>query len=109
MIAAGCASCPKIACGREGCGSHFCYHCKAEWHPNQTCDAARLLRSPAKAASASFSHHTRLRDDVKPCPRCQVLIGKMDDGSCNHMQCALCGAEFCWLCMKEVTDLHFLR
>lgn len=47
-------------------------------------------------------------DDVKPCPRCQVLIGKMDDGSCNHMQCAVCGAEFCWLCMKEVTDLHFL-
>ncbi|XP_034250678.1 E3 ubiquitin-protein ligase RNF19B-like isoform X2 [Thrips palmi] len=109
VIAAGCASCPKIKCGRDGCDSHFCYHCKAEWHPNQTCDSARALRSPdSKSTSSTFNHHARLRDDVKPCPRCQVLIGKMDDGSCNHMQCAVCGAEFCWLCMKEVTDLHFL-
>lgn len=47
--------------------------------------------------------------DIKPCPRCQVLIVKMDDGSCNHMTCAVCGAEFCWLCMKEISDLHYLR
>lgn len=33
----------------------------------------------------------------------------MDDGSCNHMMCAVCGAEFCWLCMKEISDLHYLR
>lgn len=32
----------------------------------------------------------------------------MDDGSCNHMTCALCGSEFCWLCMKEISDLHYL-
>ena len=51
----------------------------------------------------------RTGDDIKPCPRCQVLIAKMDDGSCNHMTCALCGAEFCWLCMKEISDLHYLR
>lgn len=48
-------------------------------------------------------------DDVKPCPRCQVLIVKMDDGSCNHIICAVCSAEFCWLCMKEISDLHYLR
>jgi E3 ubiquitin-protein ligase RNF19A len=36
------------------------------------------------------------------------LIVKMDDGSCNHMMCAVCGAEFCWLCMKEISDLHYL-
>lgn len=33
----------------------------------------------------------------------------MDDGSCNHMTCAVCGAEFCWLCMNVVGDLHYLR
>ena len=38
--------------------------------------------------------------EVKVCPRCSVLIVKMDDGSCNHMTCAVCGSEFCWLCMK---------
>ena len=39
--------------------------------------------------------------------RCHSLIIKMDDGSCNHMTCR-CGAEFCWLCLKEISDLHFL-
>ena len=44
MIAAGCASCPRLECGRPGCSASFCYHCQAEWHPNQTCDAARSER-----------------------------------------------------------------
>ncbi|XP_053682134.1 E3 ubiquitin-protein ligase RNF19B-like isoform X2 [Sabethes cyaneus] len=100
VIASGCASCPRIRCERPGCDVQFCYHCKAEWHPDQTCDAARASRqSPTRAPS---------EDDIKPCPRCQVLIVKMDDGSCNHMVCAICGSEFCWLCMKEISDLHYL-
>lgn len=32
----------------------------------------------------------------------------MDDGSCNHITCAVCGVDFCWLCMKEISDLHYL-
>uniref|UniRef100_A0A0A9XD62 RBR-type E3 ubiquitin transferase n=2 Tax=Lygus hesperus TaxID=30085 RepID=A0A0A9XD62_LYGHE len=108
VIAAGCASCPKIKCERPGCGSYFCYHCKAPWHPNQTCDAARAQRSPnVRSSSLSFSQDSQHKD-LKRCPRCQVLIVKMDDGSCNHMTCAVCGAEFCWLCMKEISDLHYL-
>lgn len=111
VIATGCASCPRIRCERPGCDLNFCYHCKAEWHPDQTCDAARASRhSPMRAASGSISQDSQHRgDDIKPCPRCQVLIVKMDDGSCNHMVCAVCGSEFCWLCMKEISDLHYLR
>ncbi|KAH0956425.1 hypothetical protein HN011_012009 [Eciton burchellii] len=111
VIASGCASCPKLRCERPGCDSYFCYHCKARWHPNQTCDAARAQRSQyyERSSSLSFSQSdSQHRDDIKPCPRCQVLIVKMDDGSCNHMTCAVCGAEFCWLCMKEISDLHYL-
>ncbi|XP_048512751.1 E3 ubiquitin-protein ligase RNF19A-like [Athalia rosae] len=111
VIATGCASCPKLRCERPGCDSYFCYHCKARWHPNQTCDAARAQRSQYydRSSSLSFSQSdSQHRDDIKPCPRCQVLIVKMDDGSCNHMTCAVCGAEFCWLCMKEISDLHYL-
>lgn len=52
-------------------------------------------------------HHSA--DDIKPCPRCAAYIVKMNDGSCNHMTCAVCGCEFCWLCMKEISDLHYLR
>ncbi|XP_029346307.1 E3 ubiquitin-protein ligase RNF19A isoform X2 [Acyrthosiphon pisum] len=109
VIAAGCASCPKIKCERPGCDSYFCYHCKAAWHPNQTCDSARAKRSSnMRTSSLTFSTDSQSREDIKPCPRCQVLIVKMDDGSCNHMTCAVCGAEFCWLCMKVVSDLHYL-
>uniref|UniRef100_A0A8C9QWN1 RBR-type E3 ubiquitin transferase n=1 Tax=Scleropages formosus TaxID=113540 RepID=A0A8C9QWN1_SCLFO len=131
VIAFGCASCPKITCGREGCGTEFCYHCKQLWHPNQTCDAARQQRAHSlrlrttRSSSLSYSQesgaqgvytqtfvtepYTRsITDDIKPCPRCAAYIIKMNDGSCNHMTCAVCGCEFCWLCMKEISDLHYL-
>lgn len=55
VIAAGCAGCPKIHCGRPGCDTYFCYHCKQYWHPNKTCDAARAERSP-NIRSASISY-----------------------------------------------------
>uniref|UniRef100_A0A3Q2E799 RBR-type E3 ubiquitin transferase n=1 Tax=Cyprinodon variegatus TaxID=28743 RepID=A0A3Q2E799_CYPVA len=115
VIAFGCASCPKITCGREGCGTEFCYHCKQLWHPNQTCDAARLQRAQSlrlrtvRSSSLSYSQESgAAADDIKPCPRCAAYIIKMNDGSCNHMTCAVCGCEFCWLCMKEISDLHYL-
>ena len=130
VIAQGCASCPKIECEHPGCGYAFCYHCKAEWHPNQTCDAARAQRNNFRSSSATFSlesgqvavpptvassstaaqaaaaasslNAAGVYSEVKACPRCQVLAVKMHDGSCNHMTCAVCGVEFCWLCMKEI-------
>ncbi|XP_014220771.1 E3 ubiquitin-protein ligase RNF19A-like [Trichogramma pretiosum] len=112
VIASGCASCPKLRCERPGCDSYFCYHCKAKWHPNQTCDAARAQRTHYydRNSSLSFSQSDSQHkgEEIKPCPRCQVLIFKMDDGSCNHMSCSVCAAEFCWLCMKEISDLHYL-
>ncbi|XP_004549232.1 E3 ubiquitin-protein ligase RNF19A [Maylandia zebra] len=115
VIAFGCASCPKITCGREGCGTEFCYHCKQLWHPNQTCDTARQQRAQHfrlrsfRSSSLSYSQESGAAgDDIKPCPRCAAYIIKMNDGSCNHMTCAVCGCEFCWLCMKEISDLHYL-
>lgn len=111
VIAAGCAGCPKIHCGRPGCDTYFCYHCKQYWHPNKTCDAARAERSPnIRSASISYGPDSDIqnKDDIKPCPRCGAFIMKMNDGSCNHMACPVCGAEFCWLCMKEISDLHYL-
>uniref|UniRef100_A0A1A7WTA2 RBR-type E3 ubiquitin transferase n=1 Tax=Iconisemion striatum TaxID=60296 RepID=A0A1A7WTA2_9TELE len=115
VIAFGCASCPKLTCGREGCGTEFCYHCKQLWHPNQTCDTARQQRAQNlrlrsfRSSSLSYSQESGAAgDDIKPCPRCSAYIIKMNDGSCNHMTCAVCGCEFCWLCMKEISDLHYL-
>ncbi|CAH0723553.1 unnamed protein product, partial [Brenthis ino] len=106
VVATGCASCPKLTCLAPGCGASFCYHCKAAWHPTQTCDAARRSRNPMPRPPLPL--HDMELSEVKPCPRCSVFIVKEEDGSCNHMVCCVCGAEFCWLCMKEVSDLHYL-
>ncbi|XP_067317761.1 E3 ubiquitin-protein ligase RNF19B-like isoform X2 [Anolis sagrei] len=114
VIAYGCASCPKLTCEREGCQTEFCYHCKQIWHPNQTCDMARQQRAQTlqlqtkHTSGLSYGQESGPADDIKPCPRCSAYIIKMNDGSCNHMTCAVCGCEFCWLCMKEISDLHYL-
>lgn len=127
VLANGCASCPKLVCGREGCNTSFCYHCKQEWHPNQTCSAASIQRnkrlinsfniadlieesaqSPSNQKSSKSSHQSTIKaDDIKECPICASRIIKMNDGSCNHMTCSICETEFCWLCMKEISDLHY--
>jgi E3 ubiquitin-protein ligase RNF19A len=146
VIASGCASCPSLRCARPDCRTMFCYHCKQQWHPDQTCDSARVQRgkqfrhspstrsqnvssadslnspsfrianrlsSPLSTAdtvdSAAFTSSTPAESsDLKPCPSCGVLIIKMNDGSCNHMTCTVCLTEFCWLCMKRISDLHYL-
>nr|XP_033812461.1 E3 ubiquitin-protein ligase RNF19B isoform X1 [Geotrypetes seraphini] len=110
VIAYGCASCPKLTCERDGCQTEFCYHCKQLWHPNQTCDMARQQRAQTLQVRSKHTsgQDSGSADDIKPCPRCSAYIIKMNDGSCNHMTCAVCGCEFCWLCMKEISDLHYL-
>ncbi|XP_045551475.1 E3 ubiquitin-protein ligase RNF19A isoform X3 [Salmo salar] len=115
VIAYGCAECPKLSCGREGCDTEFCYHCRQLWHPDQTCDQARR----------QWAHHTWRGNDastlyvlneepggeseeIKACPRCGAYIMKTNDGSCNRMNCTVCACQFCWLCMQEITDVHYL-
>lgn len=141
VLANGCASCPRLVCGRDGCNTSFCYHCKQEWHPNQTCSAASIQRnkrmpniytigdfieissaaanqqqnnnggsssSNRKSSKSSSQQTPQIKaEDIKECPVCNSRIVKMNDGSCNHMTCSICETEFCWLCMKEITDLHY--
>lgn len=148
VIAYGCAECPKLSCGREGCDTEFCYHCRQLWHPNQTCDQARRQRarhtSSGNDSSALYvfneepggglcfssdlcnrmktlfcgllyKHGSRAAsvaedaEEIKPCPRCGAYIMKTNDGSCNRMNCTVCACQFCWLCMQEITDVHYLR
>jgi len=98
VIATDCQSCPKIDCQKEGCNVSFCYHCRETWEDNHQCG------TKSQQQMAVPGEEINLRN----CPRCSVLVEKMDDGSCNHMNCSVCGCEFCWLCMKEVTSVHYL-
>ncbi|KAM4633982.1 E3 ubiquitin-protein ligase RNF19A [Polymixia lowei] len=115
VIAYGCAECPKLSCGREGCETEFCYHCRQLWHPDQTCDQARRQR--ARHTSGGNDTSTLYvfneepggdAEEIKACPRCGAYIMKTNDGSCNRMNCTVCACQFCWLCMQEITDVHYL-
>uniref|UniRef100_A0A3B4B3Z8 RBR-type E3 ubiquitin transferase n=1 Tax=Periophthalmus magnuspinnatus TaxID=409849 RepID=A0A3B4B3Z8_9GOBI len=113
VIAYGCAECPKLSCGREGCETEFCYHCRQLWHPYQTCDQARRQRarhtSGGNDASALYVFNEEPgAEEIKACPRCGAYIMKTNDGSCNRMNCTVCACQFCWLCMQEITDVHYL-
>ncbi|VDO40112.1 unnamed protein product [Onchocerca flexuosa] len=112
VIATACAACPELRCERPGCGALFCYHCKGPWHASQTCDEARKERGEIYRRSVpqlSAAQESILKPgDIKACPRCRTYIVKMNDGSCNHMVCAMCSAQFCWLCLREINDLHYL-
>ncbi|XP_051908769.1 E3 ubiquitin-protein ligase RNF19B isoform X1 [Hippocampus zosterae] len=115
VMAYGCAECPKLKCGRDGCHTEFCYHCRQLWHPNQTCDQARRQRAHqgpgGEDASALYVFSEEPGGDaeeIKPCPRCGAYIMKTNDGSCNRMNCTVCACQFCWLCMQEITDVHYL-
>ncbi|XP_031437236.1 E3 ubiquitin-protein ligase RNF19B isoform X2 [Clupea harengus] len=114
VIAYGCAECPKLSCGREGCDTEFCYHCRQLWHPDQTCDQARRQRArytTGAEASTLYVFNEESGGDaeeIKACPRCGAYIMKTNDGSCNRMNCTVCACQFCWLCMQEITDVHYL-
>ncbi|XP_074717231.1 E3 ubiquitin-protein ligase RNF19B-like isoform X1 [Strix uralensis] len=104
VIAHGCAECPRLTCGREGCGTEFCYHCRQPWHPDSPCaTTASGLASPRPEPSAQAE-----AEDIKVCPRCSAFITKINDGGCNRMSCPVCGCLFCWLCLREISDVHFL-
>ncbi|KAM4904179.1 E3 ubiquitin-protein ligase RNF19B-like isoform 2-T2 [Sylvia borin] len=105
VFAHGCAPCPRLTCGREGCGTEFCYHCRQPWHPDGPCAPAPSLASPtAQPEESAYAE----AEDIKVCPRCSAFIMKINDGSCNRMNCTVCGCLFCWLCLREISDVHFL-
>ncbi|XP_058020620.1 E3 ubiquitin-protein ligase RNF19A-like isoform X2 [Ahaetulla prasina] len=116
VIAYGCAECPRLVCGRQDCKTEFCYHCRQPWHPNSSCEQAWRewkQQSPLGAVELSTQliwkeEAAHNPDTIKVCPRCGAFIMKINDGSCNRMNCTVCGCLFCWLCMQEITDVHFL-
>ncbi|NWX35607.1 RN19B ligase, partial [Notiomystis cincta] len=110
-------SCVGLGVSREGCGTEFCYHCRQPWHPDGPC--APVLPAPSLATPTAqlaqleeLAHGEALAqaeaEDIKVCPRCSAFIMKINDGSCNRMNCTVCGCLFCWLCLQEISDVHFL-
>ncbi|XP_014166616.1 E3 ubiquitin-protein ligase RNF19B-like [Geospiza fortis] len=106
-------------CGGEGTGSvgldrgkdhgeGFCYHCRQPWHPEGPCAPVAPTPSLATPSAQPEEPAHAEAEDIKVCPRCSAFIMKINDGSCNRMNCTVCGCLFCWLCLQEISDVHFL-
>lgn len=109
-------SCPDVpadyiernhfVCGREGCGSEYCNKCKRVWHPSNTCEE---FERDTEGSSVGITDELKATMGAKNCPSCGVIIEKASDGSCNQVVCAVCQTSFCWLCGKQVTEMHYMR
>ncbi|KAK5117972.1 hypothetical protein LTR62_004016 [Meristemomyces frigidus] len=82
------------ACGYQQCLLH-----RIPWHSGESC-AAYSYRTSAEgraAAEAEKKSEVLMEKLSKRCPGqgCGWRIEKV--GGCEHMSCARCGAQFCWL------------
>ena len=75
----------------------------AQWHADATCEQyAQWKRDNARGDQA---YEEYVAAHTKKCPSCHVPIEK--NSGCNHMTCAKCRHEFCWLCLQPYTSTHF--
>ena len=77
------------------CGFKICFQCGKNWHPKKTCE---------DVVDADYELWARGRE-IQMCPKCKHRIEKVD--GCNHMTCAACSYNWCWLCRGHYTSNHF--
>lgn len=98
---------PAVDCGK---GHLFCWECRGEAHEPCDCDVWKLWlqkvteMKPEELAGVSEAYEDAanclwLLSNSKPCPTCKSPIQKNE--GCNHMQCAKCKYDFCWICLEE--------
>jgi hypothetical protein len=73
----------------------FCKNCMQQAHEGINCDTK---------LENEFEEFVK-NGQVRKCPRCGFFIQKQD--GCNHMTCASCKHQFCWLCMKPYAPGHY--
>ena len=97
-------------CLRDGCGYEQCIACKRTWHVGQTCEEYAYDHPPTPAEDDLATIRDWQRsNNTRLCPTCNVIIERLQDGSCNMITCVMCQTRLCWLCGKQITELHYLR
>lgn len=92
-------TCPS--CGKEHCFVHSAAH-----------DSSMTCEEYESKHHKEFSDNLRaaMADKAMECPGCKIIVSKTE--GCNHMTCAKCKVEFCYLCGVDITgkvDEHFSR
>uniref|UniRef100_A0AAR2L1E8 Ankyrin repeat and IBR domain-containing protein 1 n=1 Tax=Pygocentrus nattereri TaxID=42514 RepID=A0AAR2L1E8_PYGNA len=98
---------PAVDCGK---GHLFCWECRGEAHEPCDCQTWKMWlqkvsdMKPEELAGVSEAYEDAanclwLLTNSKPCANCKSPIQKNE--GCNHMQCAKCKYDFCWICLEE--------
>ena len=74
------------------CDTKVCFPCKDRHHPGISCD-----ENMERTYQMSFGS----KKNVSRCPMCRTPIQRT--AGCNHMTCAFCFYEFCWICDRGAT------
>lgn len=116
---------PWVLCEKPyGCGVEFCTHCRrvvssdgerpsrcicqsrgtltelrGAHGEDVTFSATESAWSGIRMAPSDLASRCLIAVTCKPCPRCRSQTNK--DGGCNHVQCSVCGLEWCWICSKN--------
>ena len=76
-------------------GHKYCYECLKPPHGDKPCDYQE---------EKQFLTWTKGKR-VKRCPRCKMYTEKNE--GCNHMTCASCKYQWCWLCEGKYEYGHY--
>ena len=79
------------------CKINLCWKCNNLFHDDSAC---------VQTEQVDFLSCMDKNNIIK-CPRCDVNITKAE--GCNHMRCAACANEFCWICRKNYTPDHYSK
>jgi len=73
----------------------FCFLCLKSPHGNLPCNN-EINKSMVEYEKNNF---------LKKCPKCDIITDKIT--GCNHIICAKCNYQWCWLCNGEYDPEHF--
>ena len=76
-------------------GHKFCFECSKPWHGKKKCE---------DEIDKDFKKWKKNKV-IKRCPKCKMWTEK--NHGCNHMTCAECKYQWCWLCGRKYINGHF--
>ena len=76
-------------------GHKFCFVCSKPWHGRKKCQ---------DEIDKDFKKWKKNKV-IKRCPNCKMWVEK--NYGCNHMTCAECHYQWCWLCGGKYSEGHF--
>lgn len=81
------------------CLTNFCSCCNVEYHVGMTCQEYQREIVEAERGTLRWMEE----NGGKRCPSCRAAVEKAV--GCNNMECRLCRAHFCWICL-EIAATH---